>query len=526
MAVGSHSFPRWAGLHTCAALGALGGIVGIIASRSAVPSAPYVFVAFSAVLVLLRPGLPVAAKRCAQFVAALLVTLALAGFGARMGLLANQALLQGPIHYFLILSMLGAGSLFVDRHLVRDFWLGQACVFLASAASVLAMMGHAIGGFYPFYGESAKNAMGPWLVGGLLVVELGHFLTRPKRGIAGIVRSEGVAGVVSRRLLAMPFAVPLIMGWTNALAIRQHWYTAQLGGWIFSLANTIAFAGLIWWTSSLLRRIDDERERMRAAVSRSNAELEIRVEARTRELTALNLELQAKANELAESNAELEQFAYVAAHDLQEPLRNAHVYSELVSRRYKDRLDAEGQEFLGFIVAGAARMSKLISDLLSYSRAGQSDADSQEVPLEDVVAQAKENCGVAFREANASVRFNGLPVVRGNRAKLVQLFQNLLSNGVKYRAAADPAIEILARPEAGVWTIGVRDNGIGISPEYHERVFGLFKRLHGPEYPGTGVGLALCRRIVHQHGGRIWVESNAGAGTTIWLTLQAGKQRS
>ena len=227
-----------------------------------------------------------------------------------------------------------------------------------------------------------------------------------------------------------------------------------------------------------------------------------------------------QAHELAVSNADLQQFAYVTSHDLQEPLRTITSYAQLLERRYKGRFDTDADEFLAYITAAAGRMSMLISDLLTYSRI----FNTERTPLREVDLSASLNW--AFQNLESVIRLSGavitwelLPMVRGDQVQLVQLFQNLIGNAIKYRSAQTPLIHIGVRRTDGELTVSVRDNGIGIDPQYHDRIFGLFKRLHSTEIPGTGIGLAICRKIVERHGGRIWVESAPGSGATFSFTL-------
>lgn len=241
----------------------------------------------------------------------------------------------------------------------------------------------------------------------------------------------------------------------------------------------------------------------------------------------------AKANaDLARSNKELEQFAYVASHDLQEPLRMVTSYTQLISRRYGDKLDQEAKEFMNFAVDGAMRMQRLILGLLEYSRVGAKARPFDDVDINDALDAALANLAVSIEEANAVVTRESLPSVLGDSVQLTQLFQNLIGNSIKFRGAAPPQIHVFAKratapAESGrpgivcaEWIIGVRDNGLGIEPQYFDRIFIIFQRLHTQDqYPGTGIGLAICKKIVERHGGRIWVESAPGEGTTFYFTL-------
>ena len=224
--------------------------------------------------------------------------------------------------------------------------------------------------------------------------------------------------------------------------------------------------------------------------------------------------------ELARSNAELEQFAYVASHDLQEPLRMVSSYVQLLARRYQGRLDRDAEEFIGFAADGAARMQQMIVDLLALSRLGTHGQQFAAVPCDGALDQALTNLQTAIQESKAKIRRDPLPTVMADHAQLVQLFQNLIGNALKFRGKRAPRVHISAELHAEAWVFSVRDNGIGIDPAYAERVFVLFQRLHGrSEYAGTGIGLAICKKTVGQHGGRIWVESQLNKGSTFYFSL-------
>ena len=231
-------------------------------------------------------------------------------------------------------------------------------------------------------------------------------------------------------------------------------------------------------------------------------------------------QLESQRIELERSNAELQQFAYVASHDLQEPLRMITSYLQLLQRRYEDDLDSQAHEFIGFAVDGARRMRALILALLDYSRVDTHARSHEPTDLNKVVAQATGNLREATRESGAGITFDPLPTVAADEAQLVQLFQNLLGNAIKFRRDVAPEIHISASRDDDRWVIAHRDNGIGISEEYRARIFDIFQRLHTrDEYPGTGIGLAICKKIVELHGGEIWVESEDGAGTTFLFSF-------
>lgn len=226
------------------------------------------------------------------------------------------------------------------------------------------------------------------------------------------------------------------------------------------------------------------------------------------------------AETLKHRNAELEQFAYVASHDLQEPLRTITGFVSLLEGRLESHLDAETREFMDFIVEAATRMKALINDLLQYSRIGRWEINIAKTDLNALAHTILQVMGATIEERNASVTFDTLPTLHCDAAKVGLLLQNLIGNGLKYNNAEQPQVHISAEREEGQWRFAVRDNGIGIAPKFHERIFQIFKRLHGRNaYTGTGIGLALCQKVVERHGGRIWVESAPGEGSTFFFTL-------
>jgi PAS domain S-box-containing protein len=226
------------------------------------------------------------------------------------------------------------------------------------------------------------------------------------------------------------------------------------------------------------------------------------------------------ARELTRSNEELEQFAYVASHDLQEPLRMVTSYLQLLERRYKYRLDPDADKFIDYAVDGAARMKTLITDLLAFSRVGSSNNGFTRTDANAVLARVLTNLRPLIEETRAEIISDELPMLMADGGQLVQVFQNLLHNGIKFRGEREPIVTIRCEQKDGNWVFSVKDNGIGIEPQYLDRVFLLFRRLHGlREYPGTGIGLAICRKIIERHGGRIWVESTPGEGSTFYFTI-------
>ena len=238
------------------------------------------------------------------------------------------------------------------------------------------------------------------------------------------------------------------------------------------------------------------------------------------ELQEANAQLILKAQQLSRSNAELEQFAYVASHDLQEPLRMIASYTQLILRRYGDRFDGDAREFMDFIVDGATRMKQLIEDLLAYSRVGTHGKAFRPTDSGAAVQKALANLRAAIESSNGTVTCDPLPTINADEFQLVQLFQNLIGNALKFKGAETPHVHISVNEQADTWTFGVKDNGIGIDGEYFDRIFMVFQRLHSrTDYPGTGIGLAICKKVVDRHGGRLWIESGVGSGSTFWFTV-------
>ncbi len=254
----------------------------------------------------------------------------------------------------------------------------------------------------------------------------------------------------------------------------------------------------------------------------ANARLSVELDERRR----TEQRLAQYAGELARSNAELEQFAYVASHDLQEPLRMVASFTQLLARRYRGRLEKDADEFIGFAVDGATRMQALINDLLAYSRVGTRGKPFAPTDCGAVLQMALDNLARSVLESGAVITHDPLPTVWGDAVQLTQVFQNLIANAVKFRGQETPRIHVSAKRQGSQWVFAVRDNGIGIDPDQQERIFMIFQRLHHrSEYPGTGIGLAICKKILERHGGRIWVESKPDEGATFYFSLPEGEPK-
>ena len=290
--------------------------------------------------------------------------------------------------------------------------------------------------------------------------------------------------------------------------------------------NITGLLGIFWEIT--------ERKRMEEALLKAHDQLEERVEERTTELSKANTllkkeiaerkqaeeKLKRYASELERSNQELQQFACVASHDLQEPLRMVASYTQLLAKRYKGKLDSDADEFIAYAVDGATRMQALINDLLTYSRVGTKGKDFKPIDCKTVLERTLDNLKKAVEESRAELTYEPLPTVMADDVQLGQLFQNLIGNAIKFRSEESPHIHISAERNEDKWIFSVGDNGIGIDPEFTERIFIIFQRLHKRrDYPGTGIGLAVCKKIVERHGGRIWVESKPEKGSTFYFTI-------
>ena len=304
---------------------------------------------------------------------------------------------------------------------------------------------------------------------------------------------------------------------------------------VASLAISLCMLAAVWWIPPLFLTVQRAAETLQQA----KEELELKVAARTEELRDANIHLSVElderrraeekmaqyAGELKRSNAELEQFAYVASHDLQEPLRMVASFTQLLAKRYRGKLDEDADEFIGFAVDGANRMQMLINDLLAFSRVETRGKPLEPTDCEAVLSHTLADLAAMVQETRAVVTHDPLPTVPADAVQMGQIFQNLLINALKFKGRETPKVHISARWQGDEWIFGVQDNGIGIDPQHQERIFTIFQRLHRREdFPGTGLGLALCKKIAERHGGRIWVESEPGRGSTFYFTIPGGKE--
>lgn len=281
----------------------------------------------------------------------------------------------------------------------------------------------------------------------------------------------------------------------------------QLGhGAFFSfLIGTLLMIGVLMWLYRELLSYLHQRDVAYENLESANAELDARVRERTRDLT--------------EANQELAQFAYVASHDLQEPLRTITSFTQLIESRYKGRLDEDADEFLGYIVTSSRRMTDLINGLLTLVRLRKAGQPTAPVSFEKLLEEAEASLQASIRDNDAVIQHGALPALAADKVQFSQVFQNLLSNAIKYRAEEQPLIRVEAKRDSSNWVFSVSDNGRGFNQQFAERIFGLFQRLHGRDVEGTGIGLSIARKIVERHGGRIWADSEEGVGSTFYFSL-------
>lgn len=291
----------------------------------------------------------------------------------------------------------------------------------------------------------------------------------------------------------------------NEHKLRNFTFGFFVAGFLITLLVTI------WLYNALLAHLY-AREAAQIELQKLNAELEDRIDQRTRELQ--------------ESNEELQQFAYVASHDLQEPLRTITSFSQLLEANYKGKLDDDADEFIGFIVSSSRRMTDLINGLLSLIRLRKAGQPVAPVSFEKLLDDAEVSLQAAIRESGARIEHGALPSLMVDQVQFVQVFQNLISNAIKYKRSEPPLVRVGARRDGSNWIISVSDNGCGFNQEFAERIFGLFQRLQGRAVEGTGMGLAIVRKIVERHGGRIWAESKEGVGSTFFLSLPVSLEAS
>ncbi|GEM_PF-4820109 len=332
----------------------------------------------------------------------------------------------------------------------------------------------------------------------IVLIASGCLLLPPYSRFMRPVVSHGAGGVLLRRLLPVALFVAPAVDWVQARASDM----GNLGLALVGAANVVLLVALVWGTGRAVYFAQQQRSLIETSLRRTN-------------------------EALVRSNAELRRFAHVAAHDLQTPLRAIGSFAELLNLHYADRLDEKGREWLERIRNAVLHMQTLVRDLLTYSRIETQESPTREVRMEEVLDRVLSLLESEIRDTGALITRTKLPVVVGDATQLVQLLLNLLQNAIKYRSTEAPRIQVAAERRGDRWVFSVADNGIGIEPRHAERIFEVFERLHtAQEYQGTGIGLAICRRVVQRHGGEIWVESEPGRGSTFFFTLPAVEEEA
>lgn len=376
------------------------------------------------------------------------------------------------------------------------FVSAQILVLAAGLISLIALIGYSYQALALYQiGHAIPMALETAVL--FLLFCTGFLAARPERGVMELVSSRTAGGMIVRRLLPMAVLIPWGLGALLLMCETGGFLDRELAVAIFAAATIVVFTFMILWTARHLYVADVVQGQAQDQLKQASVDLQ-------------------------RSNTDLQQFAYVASHDLLEPLRMVTSYLELLSRKYGTHLDERGREFMALALDGARRMNDLIHDLLAYARLDIRGRSFELVDSEQTLGAALANLKIAIQESGAVISRSALPKVRADPVQLTQVFQNLIGNALKFRGMESPRIDIGTERRGSDWLFDVHDNGIGIEPQQFERIFVIFQRLHTrAEYAGTGMGLAICKKIIERHGGRIWVESVPGKGATFFFTLPA-----
>ncbi len=391
-----------------------------------------------------------------------------------------------------IFILLGTSLLLIGLRRVDDQRPSQLLALIVFLFAAVAWIGYTTGA-QSFEGISSFTRMAVPSTIAFMLIGVAALCARPNAGFMSTLTSDNAGGVAARRLLPAALGLPLVLLWLKSAGEGAGLYAYDVGTWLLVLVSLLVFGLLIWLTVRPLEKADTK--------------------------------LKKTAAELARSNSELENFAYIASHDLKQPLRKIKGYTKLLAEQYRGKLDPEADEFMDYTVDSAERMQELIDDLLAYSRISTDEKSLTPVDSGQICDDAIADLDVAINESHAKVDHGEMPQVTVDPAQLEQVFLNLLGNSIKFNNGKSPRVHIEAERENGNWVFSVQDNGIGIEPEYRERIFEIFKRLSSrDQYEGSGLGLAICKKVVERHGGQIWLESKPGVGSTFYFTIPAVKE--
>jgi signal transduction histidine kinase len=455
--------------------------------------------------------------------------------------------------------MLGSGALTMGLGSLLSGWImalqnggPNAGATVINSSFLLSAIFHLVGGASAFLGARLdKEGQHKGLIVALTYISIAALMALltlvTLKGLVPVFFVQGVGPtplrqvIVGSAVVLFSVSAVLLMGvYVFSRTNMLYWYSLALfllttglicymcakliGGpiaWLGRSAQYLAGIYLFVAVISASRELHTRGESLQTGIANLfRHHLDLLVEERTLQLSRAKEALQAAHNELKRSNTDLQQFAYVASHDLQEPLRMISSYMRLLERKYKGQLDQDADEFIGYAVDGAQRMQSLINDLLEYSRVGTHAKPFEPVDCGELLEHTLANLRMSIEDCRAEVTCDFLPVVPADRTQMIQLFQNLIGNALKFRKDERPSIHISAKQADDSWLFQVRDNGIGMDCLHADRIFVMFQRLHGrDEYSGTGIGLAICKKIVERHGGSIWVESEPGKGAAFYFTI-------
>lgn len=385
--------------------------------------------------------------------------------------------------------------LILDKHVNKNKYPAQYIMLVVALITIFAVTGFIYGAsqLYKLYFYTPISLYTTLLF--VLVIPTILF-ARPNKGLMRVLTSERLGSAFARRILPLIIIFPLLFGFLAFLGERAGLYSTAYAIAIMMILTIVFLTFMAWNSMKTINKADAERQKAKE-------------------------DLKSMINELKRSNEELQQFAYITSHDLQEPLRTIASFTQLLEHRYRDELDSDADEYIDFIVDAAVRMKEMIQGLLDYSRIDTQGGEFKPTNLEKVLSIVLSNLNAAIKENNAVITHDPLPTVKVDERQFIQLFQNLISNAVKFREEDEPPkIHISAMKNDDEYVFSVSDKGIGMETQYTDHIFEIFKRLHTiEEYKGTGIGLAVVKRIIDRHGGRIWVESELGKGSTFYFTV-------